>query len=119
MTRTRDDVLEELAALDLDADALAEMLVSARIAHEARSASSEAPDDDTTVVPGTAPPQGAPTTATTPTSNSAERPHRLPFARCYAASPLLAAHANLVKNFAEADEHLPTATICSPSATQA
>ena len=34
MTRTRDDVLEELAALDLDADALAKMLVSAQIAHE-------------------------------------------------------------------------------------
>ena len=105
MTRTRDDVLEELAALDLDADALSEMLIRARIAHEAQSAPSDVPDNDTTVVPGTAPAQVATTATVTPTSSSAERPHRLPFAQCYAASPLLSAHANLVKDFAEAEEH--------------
>ena len=105
MTRTRDDVLEELKVLYLDADALAEMLVSAQIAHEAQSAPSDVPNDDTTVVPGTAPAQVATTATVTPTSSSAERPHCLLFARCYAASPLLSAHANLVKGFAKADEH--------------
>ena len=54
MTRTRDDVLEELAALNLDADDLTKMLVNARLTHKARAEPTEVPDDKTTVVPGTA-----------------------------------------------------------------
>ena len=106
MTRTRNDVLEELAALNLGADALAKMLVNARLAHEARAEPTEVPDDKTTVVLGTAHAQDATTTATTTSTTSRQNaPSRLPFAQCYAASTLLSAHVNLVKDFVEAEEH--------------
>ena len=52
MTRTRDDVLKELAALNLDADAFAEMLVNARLAHKARAAPTEVPDEKNHSRPG-------------------------------------------------------------------
>ena len=83
MTRTHDDVLEELSALNLNADALAKMLVNARLAHKARAEPTELPDNDTTVVPGTTPAQDATTTATTPSTNNRNKaPHQLPFAQC-------------------------------------
>lgn len=102
MEKSRSDYLTELDDLGLNADALQELVVAARINQEACApGTNAAADDATTVIKGA--------TATAPAAlvlalASATLPTAPPkqvllFAAKYANSRLLAAHASLVKNF--------------------
>ena len=92
--KSRDEIFAELADLELDADALQEMVAAAKITRQARSTEPIAVDDDATTVADT--PSPMPPAATNPSAPSP------PFATSYANCGRAAAQATLVKDFADA-----------------